>query len=180
MKKYLLALCLASVTYAPMMYGAAEHKHRKSSSSSSSQTVCPSTVASATASSTTEFDLTTTFRKIPFTENVQVFGTGIQAVGTTDFELDRGKYLVAYSNTEEKTSATSPTQIDYAVVLGNTQVFQFVDKVEQPNVDNEELVSFSVIVSVLQPSVLSIQARIDTLTNSAFLGNRTLAIVKLS
>ena len=187
MKKLLLALCLTSLAFIPM-YGAVKQKHKSCSSSSSSHShkTCRAALANASAAASgvdNELPLTSNYQKVFFAPFAQIDGKGIKAVGNTDFQLDKGRYLVTYSNTVlGEAPPDEVVYIDFTVSLGGFQVFEFTDSIEI-SFDNEQLKSFSIIVTVVRSSPLSIQARLDPVDDvgaAASLGNRTISIVKLS
>lgn len=194
MKKQLLALCLTGLAFTAMhgtMYAGPKHKKNKCSSSSSSHShkPCRAALANASAAASGEenvFPLTYNYQPVPFAPFAQIDGKGIKAVSDTDFQLDKGRYLVTYSNTELAISGPEGVDtiyLDYAVYLGGFQIFEFTDSAEII-FDNTKLKSFSVIVTVVRPSPLNIQVRLDPLDDAEVLdvalGNRTISIVKLS
>jgi hypothetical protein len=190
MKKQFLALCLAGLAFTAMhgtIYAGPKHKKNKCSSSSShSHKPCRAALANASAAASgveNVFPLTSDYQPVPFAPFAQIDGKGIEAVSDTDFQLDKGRYLVTYSNTELALSGPgNVVYLDYAIYLGGFQIFEFTDSAEI-DFDNTKLKSFSVIVTAVRPSPLNIQVRLDPVDTTGFdvaLGNRTISIVKLS
>ena len=184
MKKHLLGICLAALACVPM-FGALVQDHHSSSSSEQEQ---PVDLANASARDTTLFPLTTSFKEIPFSQNLEIHGTGITAISDREFELDVGVYLVTYSGTVEVDPASSDSTVffNYSLNLGSSQVVEFDDSADA-NGDTHKLKSFTVEFPVPFPSVLSIQARIapfpsnsDPDNDIAAIGPRAIGIVKLS
>jgi hypothetical protein len=176
MKKYLLGICLAAITCCPMFGDLAKHK-----SSSSEDSEQPN-LANASARDTTEFDLTFSFQDIPFSQNVEVYGTGIEQLSDTEFQLDAGVYLITYSGvTLFQASDLLTAFVDYAVNLGDSQVIEFQDSGDIVT-ESIKLRAFAVDVPVPWPSVLTIQAQIDPTSDPSSaiaISNRAIGIVKL-
>lgn len=194
MKKALLPMVLAMVfamlACAPM-YAAKQYKHKKPSSSSSCSSSSKSCAVpmfpnTSPKDTTDPVILTCSYQKIPFSQT-QLIGTKfIQTINDTDFLLAQGRYLVTFSDVETVTELTSvPVYIDYALSVGGFQVIEFTDSSNvfyNPTVTK----SFSLIVTVVRPSILNVQARLDPTLNTACseyaatINQRMLTITRIS
>lgn len=179
MKNYLLSICVAAALFGPLYGGG----HKKKHSSSSSESTVFAELANASAQDTTDFPLTTVFQEVPFTQEVEIYGEGIQAISAAEFQLAKGIYQVTYSGVSlfSTTSESGTVFNDFALCLNNIPVIEFQDSGD-PLDDNIKLKSFTAIVSVDTTAIMSIQAQLDPLDvpgDEVTLQNRTLCIVRL-
>lgn len=177
MKNYLLGLSLAAFACICMgqeMYGAPASKTFESPD-----------LPNASAKDTTPFALTTTFQEVPFSQDQEVAGPGITVLSDTEFQLDKGIYVVSYSGStvfaDPDPEDLTTTFLTYSLNLDTIPVIQFNDS-EEGNFDNQQLKTFTMQFAVPWTSVMSIQASMDPATPDGFtvtLANRTIAIVKV-